>query len=165
MNHGKILVVDDEDHIVELIKFNLESNGYDVISAFNGEEAIEKAIDEKPDLIILDLMLPKVTGVEVCKRVKENPETSSISIIMLTAKSDESDKIVGLETGADDYITKPFSVKELMARVKAVLRRNSNRKTDKIRKNIIEIDRIIFFRGDICLNKIISWIRINFHKI
>ncbi len=143
MNHGKILVVDDEDHIVELIKFNLESNGYDVISAFNGEEAIEKAIDEKPDLIILDLMLPKVTGVEVCKRVKENPETSSISIIMLTAKSDESDKIVGLETGADDYITKPFSVKELMARVKAVLRRNSNRKTDKIRKNIIEIDDIV----------------------
>lgn len=126
MNYGKILVVDDENHIVELIKFNLEANGYEVISAFNGEEAIEKVSDEKPDLVILDLMLPKIDGIEVCRKVKGNNDTSHISIIMLTAKSDETDKIVGLEIGADDYMTKPFSVKELMARVKAVLRRNNS---------------------------------------
>ena len=143
MSYGKILVVDDEDHIVELIKFNLESSGYEVIVAFNGEDAIKKALDEKPDLIILDLMLPKIDGVEVCRRIKGNEETSNICIIMLTAKSDESDKIVGLETGADDYITKPFSVKELIARVNAVLRRNSQYKTDKDGKNIIKIGDIV----------------------
>lgn len=143
MNYGKILVVDDEDHIVELIKFNLESSGYEVVVAFNGEEAIEKSLDEKPDLIILDLMLPKIDGVEVCRRIKENEETSNICIIMLTAKSGESDKVVGLETGADDYITKPFSVKELIARVNAVLRRNSHYKTEKDRKSAIKIGDII----------------------
>ena len=143
MNYGKILVVDDEDHIVELIKFNLESSGYEVIVAFNGEDAIEKALEEKPDLIILDLMLPRIDGVEVCKIVKENEDTSNISIIMLTAKSDESDKIVGLETGADDYMTKPFSVKELIARVNAVLRRNSYYKLEKNAENTIKIGDIV----------------------
>lgn len=143
MNYGKILVVDDEDHIVELIKFNLESSGYEVILAFNGEDAIEKVLEEKPDLIILDLMLPKIDGVEVCKIVKQNEATSNISIIMLTAKSDESDKIVGLETGADDYMTKPFSVKELMARVNAVLRRNSHYKLEKSAENAIKIGDIV----------------------
>ncbi len=144
MNYGKILVVDDENHIVELIKFNLEANGYDVASAFNGEEAIEKAKDEKPDLIILDLMLPKIDGIEVCRKIKGNSETSHISIIMLTAKSDETDKIVGLEIGADDYMTKPFSVKELMARVKAVLRRNNVNDKDKDSiDNIVAIGEII----------------------
>ena len=127
MNYGKILVVDDENHIVELISFNLETNGYEVISAFDGEEAIKKAQTENPALIILDLMLPKVDGIEVCRKIKGNDETSHISIIMLTAKSDETDKIIGLEIGADDYMTKPFSVKELMARVKAVLRRNKSK--------------------------------------
>ena len=142
----RILVVDDEDHIVELIKFNLETKGYNVISAFDGEEAIKKANNESPDLIILDLMLPKIDGVEVCRRIKEDENTSNISIIMLTAKNDESDKIVGLEIGADDYMTKTFSVKELMARVKAVLRRNkSNQLPQKaldgpIRIGLIEID-------------------------
>ena len=142
----RILVVDDEDHIVELIKFNLETKGYNVISAFDGEEAIKKANNESPDLIILDLMLPKIDGVEVCRRIKEDENTSNISIIMLTAKNDESDKIVGLEIGADDYMTKPFSVKELMARVKAVIRRNkSNQLPQKaldgpIRIGLIEID-------------------------
>ena len=143
MNYGKILVVDDEDHIVELIKFNLESSGYEVILAFNGEDAIEKVLEEKPDLIILDLMLPKIDGVEVCKIVKQNEATSNISIIMLTAKSDESDKIVGLETGADDYMTKPFSVKELIARVNAVLRRNSYYKLEKNAENTIKIGDIV----------------------
>lgn len=144
MNYGKILVVDDENHIVELIKFNLEANGYEVISAFNGKEAIEKVSDEKPDLVILDLMLPKIDGIEVCRKVKGNNDTSDISIIMLTAKSDETDKIVGLEIGADDYMTKPFSVKELMARVKAVLRRNNS--SDKVNEplnNAIKIGDIV----------------------
>lgn len=143
LSYGKILVVDDEDHIVELIKFNLESNGYDVVTAFDGEDAIQKALDENLDLIVLDLMLPKIDGIEVCKKIKGNPDTAHISIIMLTAKSDESDKIVGLEMGADDYITKPFSVKELMARVKAVLRRNTHSNLNKVEKNIIQIDDII----------------------
>lgn len=143
MSYGKILVVDDEDHIVELISFNLETNGYEVVSASDGESAIKKAEEENPDLIILDLMLPKLDGIEVCRRIKGNPTTSHISIIMLTAKSDESDKIVGLEIGADDYITKPFSVKELIARVKAVLRRNLNNHTSKVDENIIEIGDIV----------------------
>lgn len=144
MNYGKILVVDDENHIVELIKFNLEANGYEVISAFNGKEAIEKVSDEKPDLVILDLMLPKIDGIEVCRKVKGNNDTSDISIIMLTAKSDETDKIVGLEIGADDYMTKPFSVKELMARVKAVLRRNNfSDKVNEPLNNAIKIGDIV----------------------
>lgn len=143
MSYGKLLVVDDEDHIVELISFNLESNGYDIVTASDGESAIKKAEEENPDLIILDLMLPKLDGIEVCRRLKSNPSTSHISIIMLTAKSDESDKIVGLEIGADDYITKPFSVKELIARVKAVLRRNLNNYTNKTEENIIQIGDIV----------------------
>lgn len=143
MNYGKILVVDDEHHIVELIKFNLENNGYEVITAFDGEQAIKEAEIQSPDLIILDLMLPKLDGIEVCRRLKRNPVTSHISIIMLTAKSDESDKIVGLEIGADDYMTKPFSVKELVARVKAVLRRNNASVVKSELDNIIEIGDIV----------------------
>lgn len=139
MSREKILVVDDEDHIVELIKFNLETKGYDVTSACDGEEAIKKTEEENPDLIILDLMLPKIDGIEVCRRIKENTNTSHISIIMLTAKNDESDKIVGLEIGADDYMTKPFSVKELMARVKAVLRRNKNDSVREVSEGPIKI--------------------------
>lgn len=119
----KILIADDEEHIVELLKFNLEKNGYKVIVATNGEEAIIKAKEEIPNLILLDLMLPKVDGYDVCKELRREEETQNISIIMITAKSEELDKILGLELGADDYITKPFSVRELVARIKAVLRR------------------------------------------
>ncbi len=143
MSYGKVLVVDDEHHIVELIKFNLESNGYEVVTAFDGEEAIKVAESEKPNLLILDLMLPKLDGIEVCRRLKRNTDTSNISIIMLTAKSDESDKIVGLEIGADDYMTKPFSVKELVARVKAVLRRNQSQDMKSEPSDIIEIGEIV----------------------
>ncbi|AFS78325.1 alkaline phosphatase synthesis transcriptional regulatory protein PhoP [Gottschalkia acidurici 9a] len=143
MNYAKILVVDDEDHIVELIKFNLESNGYDVVTANDGQEAVFKSKTENPDLIILDLMLPKVDGIEVCRKIKGDPETSHIAIIMLTAKSDEADKIVGLEIGADDYITKPFSVRELIARIKAVLRRNPNNKSGDYTENILKIGDIV----------------------
>lgn len=118
---AKILVVDDEPSIVELLKYNLENSGYEVKQAYDGEEALNIVSKERFDLIILDLMLPKIDGIEVCKRLKE--EYFHIPIIMLTAKSSEADKVLGLNIGADDYITKPFSIKELIARVNALLRR------------------------------------------
>ena len=118
----KILVVDDEKPISDIIKFNLEKEGYEVIVAFDGEEALEKVEAEDPDLIILDLMLPKVDGLEVAKRVRAKHTTP---IIMVTAKDSELDKVLGLELGADDYVTKPFSNRELVARVKANLRREA----------------------------------------
>ncbi|HEX3031872.1 MAG TPA: response regulator transcription factor [Bacillota bacterium] len=118
-----ILVVDDESHIVELLKFNLEKEGYKVEAAFDGPGAVAKAQTMLPDLMILDLMLPGMTGLEVCKILHNGESTQDIPIIMLTAKSEEIDKVLGLEMGADDYITKPFSPRELLARVKARLRR------------------------------------------
>ncbi len=120
----KILIVDDELHIVELLKYNLEANGYKVDFSLNGKEGLDKSIKNKPSLILLDIMLPEMDGFDVCKELKKNKETQGIPIIMLTAKGEEFDKILGLELGADDYITKPFSVRELLARIKAVLRRN-----------------------------------------
>ncbi|WP_347915921.1 response regulator transcription factor [Clostridium saudiense] len=125
MANEKILVVDDEEHILELISFNLTNNGYKVIKANNGIDAVRLAIEEKPKLILSDLMIPGKDGYDVCREVRSNSEIRNIPIIMLTAKSEELDKILGLELGADDYITKPFSVRELLARVKAVLRRFS----------------------------------------
>ena len=123
MVKGNILVVDDEEYIVELINYNLIAAGYEVEIANNGNDAIKKAISKNPDLILLDVMLPGKDGYDVCRELRSNNKTKSIPIIMLTAKSEEIDKIVGLELGADDYITKPFSIRELLARVKAVLRR------------------------------------------
>ena len=117
----KILVVDDEQSIVTLLQYNLEQAGFKVITASDGEEGITKAADEGPDLVILDLMLPKVDGIDVCKTLRQRK--IDVPIIMLTAKDEELDKILGLELGADDYMTKPFSLRELMARVKANLRR------------------------------------------
>ncbi|MGF7058824.1 response regulator [Brassicibacter mesophilus] len=142
MGFGRVLVVDDEEHIVELIKFNLENNGYDVIVAFDGKQALERAKEEKPDLIILDLMLPIIDGIDVCKKIKNDDEIGNVPIIMLTAKSDEADKVIGLEIGADDYMTKPFSVRELMARIKAVLRRSVDVKQPEPDK-VIKIGDII----------------------
>lgn len=120
----RILVVDDEKDLVDLITYNLGRNGYDHLSAGNGNDAIQIAQREKPDLIILDLMLPGIDGTEVARRLKNDPQTASIPIIMLTAKSEETDVVVGLTLGADDYVTKPFSVKILLARLKTVLRRS-----------------------------------------
>jgi phosphate regulon transcriptional regulator PhoB len=125
---AKILVVDDEKDIVDLIAYNLEKEGFAVLKAYDGEEALELVGSEKPHLVILDLMLPGIQGLEVCKFIRKNPETASLPIIMLTAKGEEIDKILGLEMGADDYITKPFSVRELVARVRAVLRRFESKK-------------------------------------
>ncbi|MTI49028.1 winged helix-turn-helix domain-containing protein [Sporosalibacterium faouarense] len=141
MSYGKVLVVDDEEHIVELIKFNLEGNGYEVIEAYDGIRAIELAKNEKIDIVILDLMLPGTDGIEVCRTLRKDPSTEKLPIIMLTAKSEETDKVLGLEIGADDYITKPFSVRELIARMKAVLRRSKDDKKEE--KKIIEIHDII----------------------
>ena len=123
MSDEKILIVDDEQNIVELIKFNLESSGYNVLCAYNGQDAVDIAKKEQPSLILLDLMLPVKDGLEVCKEIRRDILISNTPIIMLTAKCEELDKILGLELGADAYITKPFSVRELIARVKAILRR------------------------------------------
>lgn len=119
----RILVVDDEPSITKLVSFNLEKAGYDVDTAADGQAALEKVQDIQPDLIVLDLMLPKVDGLDVCKRLRQ--ENNHIPVIMLTAKDEELDRVLGLELGADDYVTKPFSPRELVARVKAVLRRSA----------------------------------------
>jgi len=119
-NNMKILVVDDETSIVDILKLNLKRENFDVIEAYDGETALKLALTEDPDLILLDVMLPKIDGFTVCKRIREK---SQVPIIMLTAREEEIDKVLGLELGADDYITKPFSTRELMARIKSNLRR------------------------------------------
>lgn len=119
----RILVVDDEPSILTLLKMNLEMNRYEVLTAETGSKAIELALSEKPDLILLDLMLPDIDGVSVCQRIRTEPSTRTIPIIMLTAKSDETDMIIGLEVGADDYITKPFSIRAVLTRMKVLFRR------------------------------------------
>lgn len=123
----KILIVEDEKDIVKMLRYNLEKEGFKVIDAPDGEDALDLAARQHPSLILLDLMLPGMDGLEVCKALKKESKTNSIPIIMLTAKSQESDKVVGLELGADDYITKPFSPRELIARIKAVLRRANDK--------------------------------------
>lgn len=143
MAKKRILIVDDEKNIVELIRINLEANGFETISAYTGLEALEKA-NSIPDLVLLDIMLPDIDGFEVCRRIRLNQKTKDIPIIMLTAKSEESDKVIGLGLGADDYITKPFGVRELEARIKTVLRRFD--KTALLKKTINEPDNIIQFK-------------------
>lgn len=123
MANEKILIVDDEEHILELLKFNLENAGYKVTTSTNGIDALKKVKNDLPNLVLLDLMLPGLDGYDVCKEIRKDPNAQNIPIIMTTAKSEELDKILGFELGADDYITKPFSIRELLARVKAVLRR------------------------------------------
>ena len=123
MSDEKILVVDDEENIRELLKFNLENLGYNVMCSDNGKDAYNIVKNEKPSLVLLDVMLPGMDGYDVCKAIRMNNVISTTPIIMITAKGEELDKVLGLELGADDYITKPFSIRELTARVKAVLRR------------------------------------------
>jgi two-component system response regulator VicR len=125
--HEKILVVDDEQPIADILKFNLEKEGYEVICAYDGARAVELAFSEEPDLIVLDLMLPVKDGMDVCREVRSRQNTP---IIMLTAKDTEIDKVLGLEMGADDYVTKPFGTRELLARVKAQLRRQQKEQQD-----------------------------------
>lgn len=119
----KVLVVDDEPSISTLLQYNLNQAGFEVITAIDGEEGLQKALVERPDILVLDLMLPKMDGIEVCKQLRQQKVTTPI--LMLTAKDDEFDKIIGLELGADDYMTKPFSPREVVARVKAILRRTN----------------------------------------
>jgi two-component system alkaline phosphatase synthesis response regulator PhoP len=119
----KILVVEDEPDILQLVKHYLEKEGFIALTAKNGSEALKNVKEDNPDLVVLDLMLPEINGLEVCKRLRSTPATARLPIIMLTAKAEESDTIVGLELGADDYVTKPFSPNALIARVKALLRR------------------------------------------
>ena len=138
-----ILVVEDEDALATLLQYNLEKEGYQVLAAADGEEALV-AVDEKlPDLIVLDWMLPKVSGIEVCRRLRQRPETRNVPIIMLTARGEETDRIRGLDTGADDYVVKPVSMTELAARVRAVLRRlRPGLAEDEVRCGDIVIDRV-----------------------
>lgn len=138
----KIMIVDDEKDIVKMLEYNLKKEGYRTISAYDGEDALEIIKKDHPDLVLLDLMLPEMDGLEVCKKIKQDDLTSGISVIMLTAKSQESDKIVGLELGADDYVTKPFSPRELMARIKAVLRRSKEKEKlpETLKIGDLEID-------------------------
>ena len=137
----KILIIEDQSNIIELIRFNLEQAGYQVDYALDGEAGLEQINKNRYDLLILDLMLPKIDGLTLCTMLRKQPETHKMPIIMLTAKSTELDKIVGLEMGADDYVTKPFSVRELIARVKALLRRVD----EVVEEEILQI-------GDIIIN-------------
>lgn len=145
MEERTILVVEDEQPIIDILSFNLQKEGYRVLEALDGQTGLNMALEHSPDLILLDVMLPGLDGFEVCKRVREK---SSVPIIMLTAREEEVDKVLGLELGADDYITKPFSVRELTARVKAHLRRMSIDKSDAAKKD----DKNIIRSGELEIN-------------
>ena len=119
----RVLLIEDDENITELVRYNLERADYVVDSVVDGEDGLMRAVERAPDVILLDWMLPNLSGLEICRRLRRSPETANVPIIMLTARADEPDRIRGLETGADDYVTKPFSPKELMARIQAVLRR------------------------------------------
>jgi two-component system phosphate regulon response regulator PhoB len=137
-----ILVAEDEGALVTLLRYNLEREGYRVLEAQDGEEALLVAAEEKPDLVLLDWMLPQLSGIEVCRRLRGRQETRNVPIIMLTARGEETDRIRGLDTGADDYLTKPFSMTELLARLRAVLRRiRPSLAEDVVRSGDIEMDR------------------------
>ena len=141
----KILVIDDEEYIVELIQFNLETSNYIVDYSYDGFDGFIKAKEMKPDLILLDWMLPNISGIDVLKKIREDKELRSTPVIMITAKNMESDKVEGLIGGADDYITKPFSIKELLARISSVLRRynlNTSREEDILSVKDIRLDLI-----------------------
>lgn len=139
---AKIIVVEDEASLAELIKYNLESEGYDVTHAGDGEEAELIMAEQSFDLAILDWMIPKVSGIELCRRLRKRTDTSNLPILLLTARGEEADRVRGLTTGADDYVTKPFSVQELMARIKALLRRASpERMSDILVSGEIMLDR------------------------
>ena len=138
-----ILLVEDEDALATLLQYNLEKEGYEVIVAGDGEEALVMIDEKLPDLVVLDWMLPKVSGIEVCRRLRQRPETRNLPIIMLTARGEESDRIRGLDTGADDYVVKPVSMSELAARARAVLRRlRPGLAEDEVKIGDIVIDRV-----------------------
>ena len=137
MAEGLVLVIDDEKDLLELVRYNLEKEGYRIRTAEDGEAGLEAAVRELPDIVIVDLMLPGIDGLEVCRRLRTDQRTARTPVIMLTAKSTETDRVVGLEIGADDYVTKPFSPRELTARIKAVLRRFSPQQATAPQSRII----------------------------
>jgi len=142
MKKATILVIDDEKDLIELVRYNLEKDGFDVIAATDGQSGLDVVKKHRPDLVVLDLMMPGVDGLQICKQLRADPRTDRIPVIMLTAKATEADRIVGLELGADDYITKPFSPREVVARVKAVLRRSApaTEQRQEIRVGDLNID-------------------------
>ncbi len=140
---AKVLIVEDEDSLVTLLTYNLKAEGYSVIHTASGNDAMMVVREERPDLVILDWMLPGLAGIEICRQIRARPETKALPVIMLTARGEEGDRIRGLQTGADDYVVKPFSVSELIARVKALLRRSApERIADVLEGNGIRLDRI-----------------------
>ncbi len=142
MGAGTILVIDDEKDLIELVRYNLEKEGFDVIGAPDGKAGLEVAREHRPDLILLDLMMPGMDGLEVCRRLREDARTAGIPVILLTAKATEADRVVGLEMGADDYVTKPFSPRELVARVKVRARRAAAATEDReiLRRGDLVVD-------------------------
>ena len=151
---AKVLVVEDEDALATLLEYNLAKEGYTVFLAPDGEEALLRVDEEAPDLVVLDWMLPKVSGIEVCRRLRQGPKTRNIPIIMLTARGEETDRIRGLDTGADDYVVKPFSMSELTARVRAVLRRIRPGLTEDVARY-----------GDIVMDRVAHRVRRNGHEV
>ena len=149
-NKKTILIVDDEKPIVDILVYNLEKEGYNTLEANDGVTAVEIALSQRPDLILLDIMLPKMDGLTVCKKIRTS---LNVPILMLTAKDEEIDKILGLELGADDYITKPFSVRELMARIKANLRKSEIKETIAISDNEIKTKKIVVGSLELDLDK------------
>ena len=150
-NKKTILVVDDEKPIIDILVYNLKKEGYNTLEATDGEMGLNVALEEKPDLILLDVMLPKMDGLTVCKRIKQS---YNVPILMISAKDEEIDKIVGLELGADDYITKPFSVRELMARVKANLRKVEDEKEQKEKDEVKKNNKIVVGDLELDLEKV-----------
>lgn len=164
MTNQRILVIEDEAHIQELLKYNLEKNNFDVALADNGIDGLSQAMKGDFDLVLLDLMLPGLDGLEICKRMRSDKRTKKIPIIMLTAKSEEFDKVLGLELGADDYMTKPFSIKELIARIRAALRRVDTNEEYEAEESNGNTGALLSYR-DITLNKEKYEVRMNGEKL
>jgi two-component system, OmpR family, phosphate regulon response regulator PhoB len=131
-----VLIVDDERDLVRVVEFNLQQAGYETAAAYTGEEALQKVRHRVPDLVVLDLMLPDISGTEVCRQIKASPRTREVPVLMLTARTDEVDRVVGFEVGADDFVTKPFSVRELVLRIRAILRRGAGVQADDVREQV-----------------------------
>jgi DNA-binding response OmpR family regulator len=145
--HGRVLVVEDERDVADLIRYNLTREGYDVVVALTGADALKQAREIHPDLVLLDIMVPQLNGWEICRRLKQDADTKGIPVIMVTGRVEEGDKVLGFEMGADDYVTKPFSPRELLARIRAVARRGRPGDTDRkphVKVGELEIDRYRF---------------------
>jgi two-component system, OmpR family, phosphate regulon response regulator PhoB len=132
----QVLIVDDERDLVRLLEFNLQQAGFETAAAYTGEEALQRVRQRVPDLVVLDLMLPDISGTEVCRQIKAAPRTRHVPVLMLTARTDEVDRVVGFEVGADDFVTKPFSVRELVLRIRAILRRGGGAEVDEARDQV-----------------------------